>query len=80
MQPTLEHELVDGGRTVHGSREPEALIDRLHDLGRTPGGVKTRFELMAEETEQAFEQVTVQRNGGRWWETAGDVSRASLAT
>lgn len=38
MQPTLEHELVDGGRTVHGSREPEALIDRLHDLGRTPGG------------------------------------------
>lgn len=30
--PTLKHELVDGRRTVHRSREPERLVDGLHDL------------------------------------------------
>lgn len=30
--PTLKHELVDGRWTVHRSREPERLIDGLHDL------------------------------------------------
>lgn len=30
--PTLKHELVDGRWTVHRSREPERLVDGLHDL------------------------------------------------
>lgn len=32
--PTLEHELIDGRRAVHGSRKPEGLVDSLHDLGK----------------------------------------------
>lgn len=30
--PALQHQLVDGGRAVHGRRQPEGLVDRLHDL------------------------------------------------
>lgn len=32
VQPTLEHELVDGRGAVHGSGEPEGLVDGFHDL------------------------------------------------
>lgn len=42
MLPTLEHQLIDGGWTVHWSREPERLVDGLHDLTK-----KRRHEEMA---------------------------------
>lgn len=32
LLPTLKHQLVDGRWTVHRSREPEGLVDGLHDL------------------------------------------------
>ena len=32
VQPALQHELVDGRRTVHGGGQPEGLVDRLHHL------------------------------------------------
>lgn len=37
MLPTLQHELVDGGRAVHRSRKPEGLVDGFHDLRKRPG-------------------------------------------
>lgn len=37
MLPALQHELVDGGRAVHGGRKPESLVDSLHDLRKRPG-------------------------------------------
>lgn len=41
MLPALEHQLVDGRRTVHRSGEPEGLVDGLHHL------MKRRNEDMA---------------------------------
>lgn len=46
MLPTLEHQLVDGRRTVHRSGEPERLVDGLHDL------MKRREEGMGDQGEQ----------------------------
>lgn len=39
LLPTLHHELVDGGRAVHGRGEPEAIVDGFHDLEDTNIGM-----------------------------------------